>query len=103
MNKIAFPHMGDYYVPANYLLSHIFPKDIIIKAPKITSVGQCAPQQTLETPIITAKIQVNHLIFGASNPNITKPAKDAVVCPDGIELKAQSAVNGKKPVIFKAS
>ena len=37
MNKIAFPHMGDYYVPANYLLSHIFPKDIIIKAPKITN------------------------------------------------------------------
>lgn len=37
MNKIAFPHMGDYYVSANYLLSHIFPKDIIIKAPKITN------------------------------------------------------------------
>lgn len=37
MSKIAFPHMGDYYLPANYLLSHIYPNDQIIKAPKITS------------------------------------------------------------------
>ena len=37
MTKIAFPHMGDYHIPAYYLLSHIFPKDEIIKAPKITS------------------------------------------------------------------
>jgi len=36
MINIAFPQMGDYYVPANYLLSHIF-KANIIKAPKITS------------------------------------------------------------------
>lgn len=37
MTKIAFPHMGDYHVPANYLLSHIFPNTEVIKAPKITS------------------------------------------------------------------
>ena len=37
MTKIAFPHMGDYYIPANYLLSHIFPNTKVIKAPKITS------------------------------------------------------------------
>lgn len=37
MIKIAFPHMGDYHIPANYLLSHIFPNTIVIKAPKITS------------------------------------------------------------------
>lgn len=37
MIKIAFPHMGDYYIPANYLLSHIFPNVTVIKAPKITS------------------------------------------------------------------
>ena len=37
MTKIAFPQMGDYYIPATFLLSHIFPKDEIIKAPKITS------------------------------------------------------------------
>lgn len=35
--KIAFPQMGDYYVPANYLLSHIFPNVKVIKAPKITN------------------------------------------------------------------
>lgn len=29
--------MGDYYVPANYLLSHVFKDMEIIKAPKITS------------------------------------------------------------------
>ena len=37
MTKIAFPHMGDYHVPANYLLSHIFTNTEVIKAPKITS------------------------------------------------------------------
>ena len=37
MTKIAFPQMGDYYIPATFLLSHIFPNDEIIKAPKITS------------------------------------------------------------------
>ncbi len=37
MTKIAFPQMGDYYIPATFLLSHIFPNDKIIKAPKITS------------------------------------------------------------------
>ena len=37
MTKIAFPHMGDYYIPANFLLSHIFPNTEVIKAPKITS------------------------------------------------------------------
>ena len=37
MTKIAFPHMGDYYMPANYLLSHIFPNTQVIKAPKITA------------------------------------------------------------------
>ena len=37
MTKIAFPHMGDYHIPANYLLTHIFPNTEVIKAPKITS------------------------------------------------------------------
>lgn len=37
MIKIAFPHMGDYHVPANYLLSHVFSNTEVIKAPKITS------------------------------------------------------------------
>ena len=37
MTKIAFPHMGDYYIPANFLLSHIFKNTEVIKAPKITS------------------------------------------------------------------
>ena len=34
MTKIAFPHMGDYYIPANFLLSHIFKNTEVIKAPK---------------------------------------------------------------------
>lgn len=37
MTKIAFPHMGDYHIPANFLLSHIFPNTEVIKVPKITS------------------------------------------------------------------
>ena len=37
MTKIAFPQMGDYHIPATYLLSHIYPNDRIIKAPQITS------------------------------------------------------------------
>lgn len=36
MYKISFPQMGDYYVPAEYLMSHIL-KAQIIKAPKITT------------------------------------------------------------------
>lgn len=36
MHKIAFPHVGDYHVPAYYLLSHILPFDIV-NAPKITT------------------------------------------------------------------
>lgn len=38
MNKhtISFPHMGDYSVPASYLLSHIVDANIMI-APKITN------------------------------------------------------------------
>ena len=36
MYKISFPQMGDYSVPAEFLLSHIL-KAKIIKAPKITS------------------------------------------------------------------
>ena len=36
MYKIAFPQMGDYYVPAEYLLSHILNAKIV-KAPKITT------------------------------------------------------------------
>lgn len=36
MYKIAFPQMGDYYVPAEYLLSNILNAKII-KAPKITT------------------------------------------------------------------
>ena len=36
MYKIAFPQMGDYYIPAKFLLSHIL-KAKIIEAPKITS------------------------------------------------------------------
>ena len=36
MCKIAFPQMGDYYVPAEFLLSNIL-KAKIIKAPKITT------------------------------------------------------------------
>ncbi len=35
MYNIAFPQMGDYYIPAEYLLSHVL-KAKIIKAPKIT-------------------------------------------------------------------
>ena len=35
MTKIAFPQMGDYHIPATYLLSHIYPNDRIIKAPQI--------------------------------------------------------------------
>ena len=30
MTKISFPQMGDYHIPATYLLSHIFPNDKII-------------------------------------------------------------------------
>ena len=37
MTKIAFPHMGDYHIPANFLLSHIFFNTEVIRAPKITS------------------------------------------------------------------
>lgn len=36
MTKIAFPHMGDYHIPANFLLSHIFEDMTILKAPNIT-------------------------------------------------------------------
>ena len=36
MYKVAFPQMGDYHVPAEFLLSHIL-KGKIVKAPKITS------------------------------------------------------------------
>ena len=36
MYKISFPQMGDYYIPAQFLLSHIL-KAKIIKAPKITN------------------------------------------------------------------
>ena len=36
MYKISFPQMGDYGIPAEFLLSHIL-KAKIIKAPKITS------------------------------------------------------------------
>lgn len=37
MTKIAFPKMGDYHIPAAYLLSHIFPTDEIISPPNITA------------------------------------------------------------------
>ena len=37
MTKIAFPQMGDYHVPASFLLTHIFPNITVIKAPKITT------------------------------------------------------------------
>lgn len=37
MSKIAFPQIGDYYIPATFLLSHLFPDDEVISAPKITS------------------------------------------------------------------
>ena len=37
MTKISFPHMGDYYVPANFLLTNIFKNATVIQAPKITS------------------------------------------------------------------
>ena len=33
---ISFPHMGNYYVPVKYLLSHVFHCKILV-APKITS------------------------------------------------------------------
>ena len=36
MYKISFPQMGDYYVPTQYLLSHILNANII-KAPNITN------------------------------------------------------------------
>lgn len=36
MNTIAFPHMGNYYVPVKYLLSHIINLNIMI-APPITN------------------------------------------------------------------
>ena len=36
MYKIAFPQMGDYSVPAKYLMSHILHAEII-DAPKITN------------------------------------------------------------------
>ena len=36
MNTIAFPHMGNYYVPVKYLLSHITNLNIMI-APPITN------------------------------------------------------------------
>ena len=36
MYKIAFPQMGDYYVPAEFLMSHALNVKII-KAPKITT------------------------------------------------------------------
>ena len=35
MNKITFPHMGDYYIPINYLLENIT-KSIVIIPPPIT-------------------------------------------------------------------
>ncbi len=35
MNKITFPHMGDYYIPINYLLENIT-KSIVIVPPPIT-------------------------------------------------------------------
>lgn len=34
--KIAFPHMGDYYIPARYLFKHIL-KCEVLNSPKITS------------------------------------------------------------------
>lgn len=33
MNKITFPHMGDYYIPINYLLSSVTTCQIIIPPP----------------------------------------------------------------------
>ena len=35
--KASFPHMGDYYVPAKFLLTHIFPNIEVEPAPPITS------------------------------------------------------------------
>ncbi len=35
--KISFPHMGDYYIPAKFLLKHIFKNAEIMIAPKITN------------------------------------------------------------------
>lgn len=35
--KVSFPHMGDYYVPAKFLLTHIFPNVEVCVAPPITS------------------------------------------------------------------
>lgn len=34
--KVAFPHIGNYYIPAKYLLSHIINQEIMI-SPKITT------------------------------------------------------------------
>lgn len=35
MNKISFPHMGNYYIPVNYLISNTTKQEVIIP-PKIT-------------------------------------------------------------------
>lgn len=35
--RISFPHMGDYYIPARFLLTHIFPNVEVVVAPPITS------------------------------------------------------------------
>lgn len=35
--KVSFPHMGDYYIPARFLLTHIFPNVEVVTAPPITS------------------------------------------------------------------
>ena len=35
MNKISFPHMGNYYIPVSYLIKNITHQEVIIP-PKIT-------------------------------------------------------------------
>lgn len=72
--SIAFPQMGDYQVPAYYLLSHIFKDVKIIKAPKITNktveLGSkvspefvCTPfKYTLGTMMECKKIGVDTLV-----------------------------------------
>lgn len=36
MSKVAFPQMGDYYIPVNYFFSHVIKKEVI-KLPKISN------------------------------------------------------------------
>ena len=110
MNKVSFPLIGDYDVPANFLLSHVFENSVIVPPPitsKTIALGVknspdfvCTPfKYTLGTMIEAAenKAQILIQLGGGCRYGYYAELQEKILRDLGYDVKVINLVTKGKP------